>query len=336
MTRESGCVDIGKALDLYREFPHQLHAGSLHPDYVVADAARDPQLQPVFWHYRTGGKLFLYGFHMAGIPETGWQDIQSPYGYGGPLANTEDADFLKEADAAFRRWADENGVVAEFVRFHPMLENWKYYGGRHEFDRHTVWIDCAEPDLLMRYEVRQRTAIRKAIKAGVVARWLDREELCDMFPGFYIEAMKGIHAAEFYFFPRAYFERLLSLPFISGIAAFLDGVPIAMSLFMAEGIGEYHLSGKNAEGARHSASNLLLHEAAQGMRELGVERLYLGGGSSTRADDSLFFFKSGFSAARAEFRIGKRVLAAEPYEQLKQRHADRYAQYPQRILFYRG
>ena len=58
-----------------------------------------------------------------------WFDIESAYGYGGPLSNTEDKDFLDNANEQFSEWCMENNVVAEFVRFHPIIENekWTFY-----------------------------------------------------------------------------------------------------------------------------------------------------------------------------------------------------------------
>lgn len=336
MTVRTGLVEIEEAIKLYQKMPQSIQAGSLHPLYVQADAQRDEELRPVFWVYEKQENLLIHGFHLASIPNTEWQDIQSPYGYGGPLANTDEVIFLSEADEAFKQWAFANAVVAEFIRFHPLIENWKYYLGPHEFDRDTCWVDCSQQDILMTYEVRQRTAVRKAIKCGVEVEWLSKSALLELFPPFYLQAMKSINASEFYFFSKSYFEAILNLPFVSGVAAKLKNEVIAMSLFLGDGIGEYHLSGKTHGGAQASASNLLIHEAVLKMQEMDIEKLYLGGGSSSASDDSLLFFKTGFSKNRSSFRIGKRVLMPQVYEKVKKIYPERYAQFPKRILFYRS
>lgn len=320
----------------YARLPPGRRAGTLHPQYVLADASRSAELRPAFWLYEDGGETLLHGFHLAAIPETGWHDLQSPYGYGGPLASTEAPDFLRSADLAFREWAIGHGVVAEFIRFHPLLENWRYYGGEQRFDRHTVWVECGESDHLPNYDVRQRTAVRKAIKAGAEIRWLAQDEAIARFPGFYRQAMQAIGADGFYLFPDDYFAALFSLPFAHTAAAVLDGEIVAMALFLCDGIGEYHLSGKTAIGGRWSATNLLLHEAFRAMPGLGIDRMHLGGGSTAKPDDPLLFFKSGFSRQRAEYRIGWRILIPDAYEALKRRYATDYARQPRRILFYRS
>jgi len=336
LATQAGPIDAEEAEGIYHRLPATLQAATLHPRYVIADALRDSALEPCFWHFEHAGEVLLHGFHLSNIPGTEWRDLQSPYGYGGPLATTSDRDFLSRADKAFLEWAQEHRVIAEFLRFHPMLENWAYYLGDHFRDRETVWVDCTVPDRIMSYEVRQRTAIRKAIKDGVLVRQLSNEELLAGFPPFYREAMKAIQADRFYLFPDTYFEALFSLPLVSGLAAYMGDEIVAMSLFLRDTIGEYHLSAKNLKGARHSASSLIMHEAFDGMHASGIDKVYLGGGTSNKPDDPLFFFKAGFSDRRAEFRIGKRVIMPAAYDELKSIYAQRYADNPQRILFYRS
>ncbi|MEZ0232431.1 MAG: hypothetical protein ACAH12_06300 [Methylophilaceae bacterium] len=336
MTFHAGLVNDKRAVELYARIPLALHAGTMHPLYVVADAKRDLNLSPRFWVYESAGEIYMHGFHLAKINGTDLYDLQSPYGYGGPIATTDASDFLEEADMQFRQWAINARVVAEFIRFHPMLENWKYYGGQSFFDRKVVWVDCNKSDLLMSYQIRQRTAIRKAVNANVEVKWLSQEDLKQVFPKFYVDAMRNIKADEFYLFSDDYFLALLSLPFISGVGALVDNEFIAMSLFLGDGVGEYHLSGKNMKGSKYAASSLLLHEAAQQMKKDGLKKLYLGGGSTSSTEDSLLFFKAGFSSDTADFKIGKRVFIPTAYEQLKQDYSAQYMQYPQRILFYRS
>ena len=39
-------------------------------------------------------------------------DIESAYGYGGPLSNTDDDEFLKQCFESFSNWCLEQNVVA--------------------------------------------------------------------------------------------------------------------------------------------------------------------------------------------------------------------------------
>jgi len=159
-------MEIGydKAVAAFARLDPEKRAPSLHPCYVASDAEHTSGLRPVFFVYEHGDSLFYHGFHLGQVAGTGFADIQSPYGYGGPVASTADGEFLAEAWVSFRQWCKENNVLAEFIRFHPLLENWCYYHGESFEDRQTVWIALQGHDLLSSYSVRARTAVRKAVK----------------------------------------------------------------------------------------------------------------------------------------------------------------------------
>ena len=52
-------------------------------------------------------------------------DIESAYGYGGPVVNVagEAPTFLQDAWRNLAEWCSIERVVSEFVRFHPLLDN---------------------------------------------------------------------------------------------------------------------------------------------------------------------------------------------------------------------
>ncbi len=332
----SGLITLEEAVALYERFSSALHAGTLHPRYVQADALRDATAKPCFWRYEEGGERYLHSFHLSPIQGTGWNDIQSPYGYGGPVATTDQPEFIAQAEAHYLAWAREHRVVAEFIRFHPLLDNWRFYGGESFTDRETVWLTLDQNDPLSGYEVRQRTAVRKAIKSGIEVRWLNGKEMLALFPGIYRQTMADIGADDFYYFNDAYFEALLGLPFACGCIALRNNEPVAGAVFLGFGLGEYHLSGKTHEGAKVSATSLLIHEAAGRLRNAGLARLHLGGGTTREAADALLFFKAGFSPRRAVFRIGRRIFLPDAYQQLKLTFAKDYALRPGRVLFYKN
>lgn len=323
------------ATNLYSRFPSNLRAGTLHPLYVVADANRNKDLEPTFWRYEDAGDFLLHGFHLAEIPSFRWKDIQSPYGYGGLLSSTEDPEFLDEADRKFCNWAIERGVIAEFIRFHPMLKNWRFYRGEVVFDRFTVWIDCTIDNPCSSSETRHRTAVRKAQRSGVRFEWLAGDKMQMFFPDFYRTSMRLIDADSFYIFNDKYFSALFSLPFVRGATAFIEEEVVAAAVFLTENIGEYHLSAKTSNGAKLAASNLIIDSAAMGMRSSGIKSLHLGGGASDDERDSLYFFKKGFSKKRAEFRFGRRVFLISEYEELKRSFPHEFKNHPERTLFYR-
>ena len=162
-----------EAKALFETLPEELKAPSLSPEYVAADSLRDASLEPLFWTYREENDILYHPFHMAKIPGTPYRDIQSAYGYGGPVATSEDPGFLGRADCAFRKWCREKGIIAGFFRFHPLLRNWRFFQGEVIRDRTTIWIDLRVPDLLASYKPRHRTEIR-AIQKKIVTLKCDK------------------------------------------------------------------------------------------------------------------------------------------------------------------
>ncbi|OGA50945.1 MAG: hypothetical protein A3G25_19935 [Betaproteobacteria bacterium RIFCSPLOWO2_12_FULL_63_13] len=328
-----------KAAGVLRRLPVELQAPSLHPDYLLADAERSSALLPCFFVHEEGGESYYHAFHTEPVPGTDFIDVQSAYGYGGPVASSTGREFLQAVSVAWRAWCQENSVLAEFIRFHPLLENWRFFAGDVLDDRATVWVDLVVPDMMAQYTTRVRTAIRKAVKTGLRVEWWDAAEFLAVFPALYANTMRAIGAEDGYFFPRAYFKHLLAN--VTDDAPWLaicrdDRQILAGAIFLpgAE-LVEYHLSAANVEGKSRGATNLILHEAALRGQQAGKRRLHLGGGNNAAPDNPLLFFKAGFSPLRARFRIGRQIHDPQAYAALKADWDRRKGASGNRILFYR-
>ena len=96
--------------------------------------------EPLLFFYEKGGirginvvmkRDVARDAHFAGrLPEGRYFDFSTPYGYGGWLIEGEDPAPVFEA---YRQWAEKNGVISEFVRFHPMLRNHEACGSFYEY-----------------------------------------------------------------------------------------------------------------------------------------------------------------------------------------------------------
>lgn len=330
-------VDREEAVEIFKTcFDDKLMSSYLHPHYVWADSQREEGLSPLVFVFRKDKNVLYYAFHLSQVPEQDFFDIQSPYGYGGPISNTQDMDFLRHAWDSFHHWCEKSSILAEFVRFHPLIANNRFFSGDICYDRNTVWIDTSKADPLSSYTTRARTAIRKAKKNGLVTEWWPREEFLPVFQKLYHDHMQALGADRYYFFPERYFQsltdwehaRLAVCSFekdIVGAAIFLDG-PIQM---------EYHLSATTALGRTLCATNLMIHEAVLMAREAGHHMLHLGGGTDKDPNNPLLHFKLSFSSLMAKFCTGKRIHLPDQYQSLKkmwEKNNDRIAN---RVLFYR-
>lgn len=329
-------VDYLTALKVFQQLPDEQKSPYLHPYYVCLDATRDQSLEPVFFVYTEEGKIFYYPFHIAGVPGTEFFDIQAPYAYGGPISSSHDPRFLSRAGSQYLSWCQAKNILAEFVRFHPLLANWRYYPGELQDMRETVWIDLQREELFPSYTARVRTAIRKAQKNNLRIEWVQTSDYFQAFAEFYTQAMDCLQAEPFYYFSREYFQKLQYWQHSYLAICWKDESTVAAALFLKEAhIMEYHLSAANSNGKRFNASNLIIHQAAIKARQLNCRALCLGGGTDNRSNNSLLFFKAGFSKQRACFRIGKIIHAPEAYKRMQEDWRAVYGRCNDKVLFYR-
>lgn len=329
-------VSADEAIVFYRRLNTSQQAPSLHPAYLLADAQRSASLTPCFFVYQAGEHFYYHAFQMKAVPGTDFFDIQSPYGYGGPVATTAAPAFLNEAWAAYFHWCQGNNILVEFIRFHPLLENWRYFSGEALDDRQTVWIDLAtSSEPLSGYLTRVRTAVRKAARLGLRVEWWDSPAFMAVFPQLYEDTMQALGADDSYFFPAAYYEQLTGSE-LARLAICRDDTSIhAGAIFLAGlEIVEYHLSASSPAGKTLGATNLLLHEAVCWARQAGKKRLHLGGGTNPDPRNPLFFFKAGFSDRRAHFKIGKKVHQPVAYAAMREDWESHAGRRSNRILFY--
>ena len=333
-------LTLTQAVGRYDLMNAALRPATLHPLYVAADASRNAMLQPVYLGFDQKGECWMHCLHLTDIGDTSLKDASSPYGYGGPLSASEDPDFLAAAARAYAQWMTENRVVVDYVRFHPVLGNERLYAGTVTDNRSVVWMDLEADDITAAYPQRLRQTLKKAERAGLVYRECPLEAEVQKFGAFYRQAMADIGADPFYHFDDAYFGRLAA----SGLATLgrcqrgdsEDGAWLAAGLFLdGQGLREYHLAATSAAGRGLSASAFALHGAALAARRQGLRRLYLGGGSDVRPDNSLLFFKSAYSAERLHYRTGSTVFRTRDYDRLKQLFPCAWRAHPERPIFYR-
>ena len=277
-----------------------------------------------------GGESLFHAFMLRPITKVGdapvkdgWTDIETVYGYGGPLASTREPGALAALWEPFSAWCRERRVVAEFLRFHPLLGNqaWAEASCRVTLDRETVAIDLSgdEDSVLRRFPAGQGTQVRQALAHGLACRETPLPEGLDVFRPLYERAMVRAGALSYYGFSDAYFNSLVS-GLREKVRSFTvwDGKrSIASALFLAHGsLLHYHLSGSDESYLRLRPNNLLIHTAALWGRSQGFRWLHLGGGRTNKPDDTLLAFKASLSRNRFPFHVGRRVHDSAVYERL--------------------
>ena len=254
------------------------------------------------------------------IPKGKYFDWETPYGYGGPLA---DAVISEKTQAAFKKEITEycfsRGIVSQFVRFHPLLKNYDVMPDVIEtrYLRDTIFIDTSDSEFIMlNMDSKSRNMVRKAQKNEVSIIKKDITEFEDFIP-MYVETMKKNGAEEYYTFQRSYFESLITMKDNAFILyAIYKDIPISGSIiYYNDRYMHYHLSGSYTEYRKYSPSNLLLYKAACFASEMGIKQFHLGGGMFS--DDSLFRFKKQFNKnGRASFVVGRTIFNMDIYKEL--------------------
>ena len=253
------------------------------------------------------------------ISEGMYFDFATPYGYGGWIIEGEDSEKLFES---YENWIQKNGIISEFVRFHPMLKN--HIGVSHFYEviqlGEVVHMQLSTPeDVWNNIISKNRNMIRKAIKNEIKIYNGRFPEIYEKFRVIYNGTMDKDDAEDYYYFGKDFYKSILEdLPHNSQVFwAEKEGQVIAASIMLTtNGRMNYHLSGSLKEYSSLAPTNLLLYQAALWGCANGYKTLYLGGGVGS-GEDSLFKFKRAFYKGDLNrFFIGKKVFNQFKYDEL--------------------
>ena len=284
--------------------------------------------KPILLKYSKGNTLIALPLLIREIEGTPWKDATSVYGYPGPISNNvgpgfDNEDFRIELEQFLR----DNQIVSVFSRLHPfILEQKSILKGLGEIVPHgnVVNIDLTKSldEQRSQYNKRLKTYINKEVKEYEIIDGTC-ERCPDTFIGTYCENMKRVLAKPNYFFGKKYFYNLLASPQINAqllVARHKKTGDFAGGAIFTKnkGMVQYHLSGIKGEYVHLNPIKLLIdHVRIQATQE-GYVNFNLGGGIGGQDQDSLFYFKSGFSKDYREFCSWQYVVDETKYQELIQ------------------
>ncbi len=330
----------------------QLWAEYLHPtchDFYYSEAYHDFMQEQGYgeaWLAVVGSreKSLIWPFLLRSVnpasapPQKVMRDVTSVYGYTGPLASgcAPGDPFLSDAwNALLTHWR-ASGVVSLFCRFHPLLQNHRWVADsvgetvsavpplQLTLEGHTVSLDLTRTDeeAWAEYRVTHRRHMNRARQCGLICE-VDYEfaHLPD-FVRLYHSTMQRNRAAAKYFYSADSFDLLRRklAPAIS-LHVVRAGDRLAAAALVSEyqGIVQYLFAGVEDQFVDVSPLKLLLEAIRKWSHSRGNRVLHLGGGRGGR-EDSLFYFKSGFSRRRHPFYTGRCTLDPELYASLSEEH----------------
>ncbi len=225
-------------------------------------------------------------------------DATTPYGYGGPFAwgrgPRDDAAFW----LAYEGWCRKERIASTFARLSLFPEQRPKLPAPSEVRSpnvvralhgglEAIWKD---------YEHKVRTNVKAAERAGIEVE-IDRTGArMDAFLSIYEHTMRRRNAADFYFFPRAFFEQIADR--LAGHFAFVHALAgaevISSELVLCSEERVYpFLGGTRAEAFRMRPNDMLRHRAIAWAIAEGKKAYVLGGGIAP--EDGIFRHKRSFA-----------------------------------------
>lgn len=258
--------------------------------------------------------------------EVQYYDLATPYGYGGPVIHwTNDKEKLIQAYMDdFGRYTEKEHIIAEFVRFHPILGNGVDFKEVYKsiFDRKTVGTNLTYDDVIAKeFSKHKRKDIRKALKNPEIRYEVtENPSTLQDFLKIYYSTMDRDKADDYYYFKPDYFQTMLEKfrEHITAGRVFLGDQLIAMGVYFR--YGKYlhaHLSGTLSEYLDYSPANILKYALAVYGHENGYEVIHYGGGTSRSPENGVYKFKKEFGKnTEFDFYIAKKVWNEEIYKQI--------------------
>jgi len=266
-------------------------------------------------------------------------DISTPYGYGGPVINSSSKGVEAELFAGFREalhiYCEKNGIVTEFLRLHPLMQNHHLFGEDPGLlqKNSTVWIDLrsSEPEILSGMRKEHRRNIRIASDKGVEIIHSDlRTDHLKEFHRLYTSRMETLDALPIFFLPLEFFKELIATmrDHVDLFLAVWEGKVVSAYMFLHSGPYIHNfLSGSDRDHWDLRANVLTIYRVALWAKSLGRQFFHLGGGHAAELN-GVFRFKSQFSSNRSAYYMYRKIHDQKAYDQLdlmKQGHEARKA-----------
>lgn len=300
--------------------------------------------------FEKDGNIALYPFLKNPITPLGYEldkeyyDIQGAYGYNGLVASTDDVGFIAEFWKEFDAFCQENDIVAEFMRFHPLMKNYRLGVGHFKLihDRNTVYLDLTQTEeaIFQGFEKSTRKHIQKAEKTIEIRPAHYSEENVEIFNRIYRKNMEHVHSIPYLFFSLEHFRNMFKMDDIEFFIAYQDDIPIACysGLVSKEYYGNY-LRASLTEYNKTGVNTLMYWSMIKSAKAHGCHYVHFGGGTSGDPENSLLKYKMNFSQTLSEFWIGKNVHNQKIYDQVvsqwKEKYPESYEAHKVMLLGYR-
>jgi len=291
--------------------------------------------------YEKEGNIAIYPFLKNSINDLNlvslgksYFDIQGPSGYNGVATNSNTPDFIQDFSQAFTEYCLKNNIIAEFVRFNPILGNHKISGYIKPVKTNkniVVDLSLSEEDIWsLSFEHSVKKNVKKAQRNGLLVKCFQGSEIpdnwIDTFHSIYIDTMKRQFADTTYFFSIDYFRSFKNTMPDNTLFFFTVKDEKAVSCELVtfnKKVAYSFLGGTLSEYFLLRPNDILKYEAILQLKKKGLNFYCLGGGKEI--DDGILKYKKGFSKnGEVDFFVGKKIHNKIIYEQVCEKWETKY------------
>ncbi len=273
-----------------------------------------------------------------------YYDIETPYGYGGPISNSKSIKFLNLARINFDNWCQKKNIVCELIRFNPFLKNNHNISNKNNIDiiciKKLALVKNVDEISLNFFDQKTRNMIKKNFHSNINFQVYDKSSINDdlllKFYENYTNSMSIKKAEKFYFFPWSYFLNLKKL-ILKDNALLVMANNIINKDYLCGAIFlknnnncYYHLSFKKKFAG---LMNSLLFFFYSQSKKKNIKNIMLGGGLTNDENDSLFKFKEKMSNISVDFYIGTKIHNQKIYNRIVEYF--KLTSIPSKLLFYK-
>lgn len=324
-------IEIIKDKKIWDKLVSNCDFSDFYHTYDYHHAAKGRGEEPILIHYVEKHKTLVLPLLLRNIAYSVYKDATSVYGYPGPISENICSDFdYSLFQKELHQFFQEQNIVSVFSRlnsFIPNQEDCLFNLGHTETLGSIVYIDLTitTDEQWKCYHRRLRTYINKSRTIYTIKEANLQADL-DSFIELYYENMRRVNANTAYFFDKKYFLDIInSTDFETEVLLAIcnkTGEVAGGAMFTKKNtIVQYHLSGTSEVYLDLNPLKLLIDEMRIRGTHENYDYLNLGGGVGAQ-EDSLFYFKSGFSKNTIPFKVWKYMVNHNVYEDLVQQRID--------------
>jgi hypothetical protein len=269
-----------------------------------------------------GHRALAHAIAPKPIGGTGLYDVEPFIGYGGLLTNSDDKYFLHEALLAYSAACRNLNVIAELIRFDPLLLNHQFFIDRDELNvvsaKHVIVVSC-ENNFEMQvshFSKSCRSTLRRGLR-DYHARVLDKSREIEVFRNLYEGSIARIAADKRWLFSDRFYSAIVASPLFEIQSVWSNNDLAAAALVGQHPTGSHYILAANSAEYLPGAGERLIYEIVRKAAERGHRRLMLGGGNTAALDDPLLRYKSKFGKSAAMFYIGTIVHDRPNFERIQ-------------------